>query len=154
MCIPLASLSFWTSSVPSATSTSNPPLFLAPFGLPPCLPLLQRPIHRSFSLLLDFLRAFLCSNVQSTFPTFQFWTFSLSHSALTSNPRFRLPGFGLLPCLPLLQRPIHRSFSLLLDFLRAFHYFNVQSAALSRSFWTSSVTHSALTSNSRFRLSR
>ena len=126
MCIPLASLSFWTSSMSSTALTSNSRFRLPRFGLLPCLPLLQRPIHRSFSLLLDFLRAFLCSNVQSTFPTFQFWTFSLSHSALTSNPRFRLPDFGLLPCLPLLQRPIRRSFSLLLDFLRDSLCSNVQ----------------------------
>ena len=37
-------LPFWTSSVHSSASTSNPPLFSVPFGLPPCIPLLQRPI--------------------------------------------------------------------------------------------------------------
>ena len=37
-------LPFWTSSVHSSASTSNPPLFSIPFGLPPCIPLLQRPI--------------------------------------------------------------------------------------------------------------
>ena len=37
---------FWTSSVLPAASTSNPPLFLTPFGLPPAFPPLQRPICR------------------------------------------------------------------------------------------------------------
>lgn len=41
--------SFWTSSRPSSTSRSNPPRFLAPFGLPPASPPLQRPIFHSFS---------------------------------------------------------------------------------------------------------
>ena len=79
------SCSFWTSSVYSSASTSNPPRRFFPFGLSPCIPLLQRPIHHSISSLLDFLRAFLCFNVQST-------TFSIP--------------FGLPPCIPLLQRPI------------------------------------------------
>lgn len=35
------------------------------FGLPLCIPLLQRPIHHAASFLLDFLRAFLRFNVQS-----------------------------------------------------------------------------------------
>ena len=48
------SRSFWTSSCLLSTSKSNPPLFLAPFGLPPVSPPLQSPILRSFSLLLDF----------------------------------------------------------------------------------------------------
>ena len=59
------SCSFWTSSMYSSASTSNQPLFSVPFGLPPCIPLLQRPIHHSFPFLLDFLRVFLCFNVQS-----------------------------------------------------------------------------------------
>ena len=46
--------SFWTSSCLPSTSKSNPPLLLAPFGLPPVSPPLQSPILRSFSLLLDF----------------------------------------------------------------------------------------------------
>ena len=56
---------FWTSARLSSASTSNPPLFLAPFGLPPCIPLLQRPIHHSISSLLDFCLPFLYFNVQS-----------------------------------------------------------------------------------------
>ena len=46
--------SFWTSAHLPSTSKSIPPLFLAPFGLPPVSPPLQSPILRSFSLLLDF----------------------------------------------------------------------------------------------------
>ena len=42
--------SFWTSSCLPSASKSNPPLFLAPFGLPPASPPLQSPIHRYFSL--------------------------------------------------------------------------------------------------------
>lgn len=120
---------FWTSSMPSAALTSNSRFRLPDFGLLPCLPLLQRPIHR-------FSRSF--------------WTSSVPSSALTSNPRSQLPSFGLLPCLPLLQRPFLASSFPVLDFFRDFHYFNVQSAALSRSFWTSSVPSAALTSNSHF----
>lgn len=56
---------FWTSARLSSASTSNPPLFLAPFGLPPCIPLLQRPIHHSISSLLDFCLPFHYFNVQS-----------------------------------------------------------------------------------------
>ena len=109
-----------------AASTSNPPLLQIPFGLPPCFPPLQRPILRSFSLLLDFL---------------------LPPAASTSNPPLFLTPFGLPPCFPPLQRPICRSFSLLLDFLLPSHRFNVQSAALSHSFWTSSRLPAASTSN-------
>ena len=46
---------FWTSAHLPTTSKSNPPLFLAPFGLPPASPPPQSPILRYFSLLLDFL---------------------------------------------------------------------------------------------------
>ena len=49
------SRSFWTFSCLLSASRSNPPLFLAPFGLPPASPPLQSPILRYFSLLLDFL---------------------------------------------------------------------------------------------------
>lgn len=126
MCIPLASLSFWTSSMSSTALTSNSRFRLPRFGLLPCLPLLQRPIRRYFSLLLDLLRAFRCFNVQSAAISCSFWTSSVPSAALTSNSRSRLPDFGLLPCLPLLQRPIHRSFSLLFDFLRASLCSNVQ----------------------------
>ena len=57
---------FWTSSVLPAASTSNPPLFLTPFGLPPASPPLQSPILRSFSLLWDFRVPLLRFKVQST----------------------------------------------------------------------------------------
>ena len=138
---------FWTSSVFPAASTSNPPLFLIPFGLPPCFPPLQRPIRRSHEFLLDFLRVFLCFNVQSAALVNPFWTSSVPPTASTSNPPLFLIPFGLPPCLPLLQRPIRHSFSSLLDFLRASRRFNVQSTALSHSFWTSSVLSTASTSN-------
>ena len=39
--------SFWTSACFPAASTSNPPRFLAPFGLLPASPQLQRPIHHA-----------------------------------------------------------------------------------------------------------
>ena len=130
-----------------AASTSNPPLFLTPFGLSPCFPLLQRPIRRSFSLLLDFLRASRCFNVQSAALSHSFWTSSCLPATSTSNPPLFLTPFGLPPCFPPLQRPIRRSFSLLLDFLLPSRHFNVQSAALSHSFWTSSVLPAASTSN-------
>ena len=138
---------FWTSSVSPTASTSNPPLFLIPFGLPPCFPPLQRPIHRSFSSLLDFLHVSRRFNVQSTALSHHFWTSSVPPTASTSNPPLFLIPFGLPPCLPLLQRPIRHSFSSLLDFLRASRRFNVQSTALSHSFWTSSVLSTASTSN-------
>ena len=126
MCIPLASLSFWTSSMSSTALTSNSRFRLPRFGLPPCLPLLQRPIRRYFSLLLDFLRAFRYFNVQSAAISRSFWTSSVPSAASTSNPPLFLAPFELPPCLPLLQRPIHRSFSLLFDFLRASLCSNVQ----------------------------
>ena len=139
--------SFWTSSCLPAASTSNLPLFLTPFGLPLCFPPLQRPILRSFSLLLDFLRASRYFNVQSSALSHSFWTSSVLPATSTSNLPLFLTPFGLPLCFPLLQRPIRRSFSLLLDFLRASRYFNVQSATLSHSFWTFSVLPAASTSN-------
>ena len=139
--------SFWTSSVLPAASTSNPPLLQIPFGLPPCFPLLQRPILRFCKSLLDFLRASRCFNVQSAALSHSFWTSSCLPAASTSNLPLFLTPFGLLPASPPLQRPILRSFSLLLDFLRASRCFNVQSSALSHSFWTSSVLPAASTSN-------
>ena len=42
--------SFWTSSCLPSASRSNPPLFLAPFGLPHISPPLQSPIRSSSSL--------------------------------------------------------------------------------------------------------
>ena len=118
--------SFWTSSVHSSTSTSNSPRNFFPFGLPPCIPLLQRPIRRSASLLLDFLCAFHCFNVQSTTLFLPFWTSSLHSTTSTSNSPSSSAPFGLPPCIPLLQRPIRHAASSLLDFLRAFLRFNVQ----------------------------
>ena len=61
----LFSLPFWTSAYLCSASTSNLPRLLFHFGLPPDFPLLQRPIHRVFSSLLDFLMASLRFNVQS-----------------------------------------------------------------------------------------
>ena len=72
------------------------------FGLLRAFPPLQRPIHRSFLLLLDFLRAFLCFNVQSATPLLPFWTSSVYSSASTSNPPLFSVPFGLPPCIPLL----------------------------------------------------
>ena len=138
---------FWTFSHIPTASTSNPPLFLTPFGLPPCFPLLQHPIRRSFSLLLDFLRASRCFNVQSAASANPFWTSSVLPAASTSNlPLLQIP-FGLSPCFPPLQRPICRFCKSILDFLRASRRFNVQSAALSHSFWTFSRLPAASTSN-------
>ena len=55
--------------------------------------------------------------------------------------------FGLSPASSPLQSPIPHSFSLLLDFLLPPLHFKVQSAALSRSFWTFSCLPSASKSN-------
>ena len=120
---------FWTFSHIPTASTSNPPLFLTPFGLPPCFPLLQRPIRRFCKSLLDFLRASRRFNVQSAASANPFWTFSVLPAASTSNLPLLQIHFGLSPCFPPLQRPICRSFSLLLDFLPPSCRFNVQSAA-------------------------
>ena len=117
------------------------------FGLLRAFPPLQRPIHRSFLLLLDFLRAFLCFNVQSATPLLPFWTSSVYSSASTSNPPLIFFPFGLSPCIPPLQRPIHHAASSLLDFLCAFLCFNIQSTTQFLPFWTSSVHSSASTSN-------
>ena len=136
---------FWTSSCLPAASTSNPPLLQIPFGLSPAFPPLQRPILRSFSLLLDFLRASRRFNVQSAASANPFWTSSRLPAASTSNPPLLQIPFGLPPCFPPLQRPICRSFSLLLDFLRASRCFNVQSAASANPFWTSSCLPAAST---------
>ena len=100
------SCSFWTSSVYSSASTSNPPRRFVPFGLSPCIPPLQRPIHHAASSLLDFLCAFLCFNIQSTTQFLPFWTSSVHSSASTSNPPLNFFPFGLLLAFPLLQRPI------------------------------------------------
>ena len=140
------SRSFWTSSCLSSASRSNPPLFLAPFGLPRASPPPQSPIHSPFSLLLDFLVPLLRFKVQSSSPSRSFWTFSCLSSASRSNPQLFLALFGLPRASPLPQGPIRRYFSLLLDFLLPLH-FKVQSSALSHSFWTSSCLSSASKSN-------
>ena len=96
----------------STASKSNPPLFLALFGLSPWLPPLQRPIRRFFSLLLDFFRGFHRFNVQSTSLSHPFWTSACLPATSTSNPPLFLTPFGLLPWLPPLQRPIRHIFLL------------------------------------------
>ena len=120
---------------------------LTPFGLPRASPLPQSPILRYFSLLLDFLLPPLCLKVQSSAISRSFCTFSCLSSASTSNPPLLLTPFGLPPVSPLLQSPILRSFSLLLDFLVPLLRFKVQSSSPSRSFWTSSCLPSASRSN-------
>ena len=145
------SCSFWTSAMPPAALTSNSPRFLAPFGLLPASPQLQRPIHHAFLLLLDFCLLPRSFNVQFTTLSCSFWTSAMPPAALTSNPPRFLAPFGLLPCLPQLQRPIHHGFLLLLDFYHASRSFDVQFTTLSCSFWTSACFPAALTSNpSRF----
>ena len=125
---------FWTSSCLPAASTSNPPLLQIPFGLSPCFPPLQRPICRFCKSLLDFLRASRRFNVQSAASANPFWTSSVLPAASTSNPPLFLTPFGLSPAFLPLQRPILRSFSLLLDFLLPSCRFNVQSAASTHAF--------------------
>ena len=68
------SCSFWTSTMPPAASTSNPPRFLVPFGLLPASPQLQRPIHHGFLFLLDFCHASRSFDVQFTTVSCSFWT--------------------------------------------------------------------------------
>ena len=125
---------FWTFSHIPAASTSNPPLFLTPFGLSPCFPPLQRPICRFCKSLLDFLPPSRRFNVQSAALSHSFWTFSCLPATSTSNPPLLQIPFGLSPCFPPLQRPIRRSFSLLLDFLLPSRRFNIQSAASTHAF--------------------
>ena len=110
------SRSFWTSSCLPSASRSNPPLFLAPFGLPPASPPLQSPILRYFSLLLDFLLPPLHFKVHSAALSRSFWTSSCLLSTSKSIPQLFLAPFGLPRISPPLQSPILRSFSLLLDF--------------------------------------
>ena len=97
--------SFWTSACLPSASKSNPPLFLAPFGLSPASPPHQRPILRSFSLLLDFLLPPLHFKVQSSAISHPFWTSSCL-STSKSNPPLFLTPFGLSPASPPLQCPI------------------------------------------------
>ena len=137
------SRSFWTSSCLSSASKSNPPLFLTPFGLPPASPPLQSPICHSCSLLLDFLLPPLRFKVQSATLARSFWTSSHLPATSKSNPQLLLAPFGLPRISPPLQSPFCHSCSLLLDFLLPPLHFKVQSAALARSFWTSSCLPSA-----------
>ena len=137
------SRSFWTSAHLPSTSKSNPPLFLAPFGLPRISPPLQSPICHSFSLFLDFLLPLLCLKVQSSAISRSFWTSSCLPSSSKFNPPLFLAPFGLPPASPPPQSPILRSFSLLLDFLLPLLRFKVQSSTLSHSFWTSACLPSA-----------
>ena len=103
------SRSFWTSSCLSSASRSNPPIFLAPFGLPRASPPPQSPIHSPFSLLLDFLVPLLRFKVQSSSPSRSFWTFSCLSSASRSNPQLFLAPFGLPPASSPLQSPIRHA---------------------------------------------
>ena len=104
--------SFWTSSMTSTASTSNPPLFLVPFGLPRAFPPLQSPIHHFPSHLLDFLRVSLRFKVQSTAFSRSFWTSSCLLSASKSNPPLFLVPFGLSRAFSPLQSPIRHIFLL------------------------------------------
>ena len=97
--------------------------------------------------VLDFLVPSLRFNVQSAVLTRPFWTSSCLPSASTSNLPQLLVPFGLPRAFPPLQRPIRRACSSLLDFSIPSLCFNVQSAILSRPFWTSSCRLSASTSN-------
>ena len=83
----------------STASTSNPPLFLTPFGLLPASLPRQRPIRRFFSLLLDFLHGFHRVNVQSNTLSHPFWTSSVASTASTSNPPLS-HSFWTSACLP------------------------------------------------------
>ena len=100
---------FWTFSCLSSASMSNPPLFLAPFGLPRISPPLQSPILRYFSLLLDFRASPLHFKVQSATPSRFFWTSSCLSSASRSNPPLFLAPFGLPPASSPLQSPIRHA---------------------------------------------
>ena len=121
---------FWTFSCTPPLPRSNPPLFLAPFGLPRASPPPQSPILRSFSLLLDFRVPPLRLKVQSSAISRSFWTSSCLSSASKSNPPLFLAPFGRPPASPPLQSPILRSFSLLLDFRVPLLRFKVQSTTL------------------------
>ena len=99
------------------------------------------PLH--FSLLLDFLLPPLRFKVQSATLARSFWTSSHLPATSKSNPQLLLAPFGLPRISPPLQSPFCHSFSLLLDFLLPPLHFKVQSAALARSFWTSSCLPSA-----------
>ena len=101
--------SFWTSSCLSSASRSNPPIFLAPFGLSHISPLPQSPIRSSFSLLLDFLLPPLHFKVHSATLARSFWTSSHLPSASKSNPPLFLTPFGLPRASPPPQGPFHHA---------------------------------------------
>ena len=104
---------FWTFSCLPSTSKSNPPLFLAPFGLPRISPPLQSPICHSFSLFLDFRASPLHFKVQSSATSRSFWTSACLPSASKSILPLLLAPFGLPHISPPLQSPIRSSSSLL-----------------------------------------
>lgn len=97
---------FWTFSCLPSASRSNPPLFLAPFGLPPASPLPQGLILRYFSLLLDFRASPHYLKVQSAALSRSFWTFSCLPSTSKSILPLLLAPFGLPHISPPLQSPI------------------------------------------------
>ena len=134
---------FWTFSCLPSASRSNPPLFLAPFGLPPASPLPQGLILRYFSLLLDFRASPHYLKVQSAALSRSFWTFSCLPSTSKSILPLLLAPFGLPHISPPPQSPIHSPFLLLLDFRASPLHFKVHSATLARSFWTSSCLPSS-----------
>ena len=138
---------FWTSSYLPATSTSNPPHRQHNFELPRAFPLLQRPIRHASASFLDFLVPSRYFNVQSAALRPPFWTSSYLPATSTSNPPHRQHNFGLPRTFPLLQRPIRRTASTILDFLMPSRLFNVQSAAPPAQFWTSSYLPATSTSN-------
>ena len=123
--------------MPPTALTSNPTRFLDPSGLLPCLPQLQRPIHHGFLLLLDLSLLHHSFNVQSVTLSCSFWTSACFPAASTSNPPRFLTPFGLLPCLPQLQRPMRHAFLLLLDLSLPYTTLFRSSVTLSCSFWTS-----------------
>ena len=96
---------------------------------------------------MDFLLPSRRFNVQSSASANPFWTSSVLPAASTSNLPLFLTPFGLPLCFPPLQRPIRRFCKSLLDFFLPSRRFNVQSSALSHSFWTFSVLPAASTSN-------
>ena len=100
---------FWTFSCLSSASRSNPPLFLAPFGLSPASPPLQSPICHSCSLLLDFLLPPLRFKVQSATLARSFWTSSHLLSTSKSNPPLFLTPFGLPRASPPPQGPFRHA---------------------------------------------
>ena len=83
----------WTSACLSAASTSNPPRFSFPIGLPHAFPPLQRPICHTVTPRLDFLLDSHHHKVQFYRLTSQFWTSTRLSSASTSNPPHQQHGY-------------------------------------------------------------